>query len=65
MKRILPGGAVLGERDRKGNEWEVAGRPHAAVVESMSPPRKPSLIERLLAALRWLFSKEQLPTTKL
>jgi hypothetical protein len=65
MKRVLPGGAVIGERDRNAPEREVACRPGAAVVESMSPPWRASLIERLWAALKWLFSKEQLPTTKL
>ena len=40
MRRVLPGGAILGERNHEGNEREVACRPRAAVLESISrlPP---------------------------
>jgi hypothetical protein len=52
MRWVLPGGAVLGARDRKGDERAVACRPRAAVVESVRPPRPPTVWKRLLAAVK-------------
>jgi hypothetical protein len=49
MRWVLPGGAVLGGRDRRGNERAVACRPRAAVLESVRPL---TLLERLRAAVK-------------
>lgn len=54
MRWVLPGGAVLGGRDRRGNERPVACRPGAAVRESVRPPRRRTIRERLRAAVKWV-----------
>jgi hypothetical protein len=69
---VLPGGAVLGARDREGDERAVACRPGAAVLESVRPL---TLLERLRAAVKrvrgrlagfwqWLGSREGIATVK-
>ena len=47
MRWVLPGGAVLGANGVQGDEQAVACRPGVAVVESMRPPRPPTIRERL------------------
>jgi hypothetical protein len=53
MRWILPGGAVLGERNRRDNERAVACRPRAAVLESMRPK---TFRERLRCKVKGLLS---------
>ncbi len=76
MRWVLPGGAELGERNCGSEERTVACRPQAAVLESMSRPRRKNLVERLVSAVKLLlggfttfwqrfFSVERLPTVKL
>jgi hypothetical protein len=80
MRWILPGGAVLGERNRRENKSPVVCRPGAAVLESVRPPR---LLKQLrqkakqllstvkglrasfIAFIRQLLSPEQLRYVKL
>jgi hypothetical protein len=50
----MPGGAVLGARDREGDERAVACRPGAAVLESVRPL---PLLERLWAAVKRVLDK--------
>ena len=72
MRWVLPGGAVLGGSNRRGDEPAVACRPGAAVLESVRPL---TLLERLRAAVkrvrgrlagfwRWLCSPKGLATVK-
>jgi hypothetical protein len=53
MRWVLPGGAVLRERSREGEEREVACRPHAAVLESIRPK---TIWEQLVSAVKRFWS---------
>jgi hypothetical protein len=72
MRWVLPGGAVLGGRNRQGNVREAAFRPQAAVFESMRRLLAWAFLKWLLSTVRLLpgriaglFSRDRLPTVKL